>query len=1069
MEIEHRDAGPRVARAPRELPIGYVSRGGRWLAEVVRARVTTVIGGPGFGKSTLAAEWAHEVQTAWCALGPEHAAVEHLVAASSAALEAAGAFASAPTASVDEPEAAAARLAVALEDVPNELLVVLDDVHELGRAEPAVRFLRALANQLPAQVHLLLLSREELPFSLARLRGRGEVLAISARELAFSPEDVEALLNALLGNPTVDSVAAVSAATGGWPAAVRLAAEAFRRVEPPHRRAALEASLRPGSDLYSYLVEEVLEREPPKVRRLLRRLAALERFTSGLCAHLGLADADRLLASLARRGLFVNEALEGRGEWIVLHTLVREVVVATLHDAEVRSVRASASSFFEQHGLVAEALRLATTMSDAAAIERILHDHGPQLLQQAEYVAIAAAAETDSRLDAEAVLVAADAFHALGDDKTAIEWLNRARKSASRLSASLVRRLGLPFVDRPLAALAVWQAEPVDPEDPGAAALLQSSAFAACLIGDRDGAIDLVERAERAAQAWSEVGERAIVRGMIASRDGDLAAAASHYTRALELAEEAGWLETAAHALVRLALVDWEQGRYPDALARLEDAQETTGLPMGALHRAWSGAIRGQVLHACGRLDEALAAVESGGSDYRRLGYRLEAWALNVLGNIHRERGALTLARSGYERALSLATESEVLVDLVPALAGLARIRAPDDPEAAGRLADRALALAPWSDTPGTALLAAGWVELVRGGSGAAQLAAEARAVGNARGNPALIAEALELEAAAAGFSSSAKLDEARFLWERLGNAPAALRVELALALIGRDPAAAEVAERQLRALGVQPDAAAGAAGLLAVVPRRERAEVEILALGGFRVFRRDEPVPLGEWQSKKARHVLKILVCSRGHMVPREVLMERLWPEAGRSGLGNRLSVLLATVRGVLDPERRHPPGYFIRTGQGAVALDLTHVAVDVERFVALAEAALELDRARQEDAAPVLAAAEAAYRGDLLEEDPYEDWAAPLREEARSLYVEVARRLAAGATKSGRDDAAARYHRRILERDEYDEDAHLGLIVSLAKSGRHGEARRRYAVYSSRLDSIGIEPGPFPTFTTP
>ncbi len=42
------------------------------------------------------------------------------------------------------------------------------------------------------------------------------------------------------------------------------------------------------------------------------------------------------------------------------------------------------------------------------------------------------------------------------------------------------------------------------------------------------------------------------------------------------------------------------------------------------------------------------------------------------------------------------------------------------------------------------------------------------------------------------------------------------------------------------------------------------------------------------------------------------------------------------------------------------------------------------------------LLRAAEAAYSGDFLEEDVYADWAAGMREEARALYVRVARVLA-------------------------------------------------------------------------
>ena len=66
--------------------------------------------------------------------------------------------------------------------------------------------------------------------------------------------------------------------------------------------------------------------------------------------------------------------------------------------------------------------------------------------------------------------------------------------------------------------------------------------------------------------------------------------------------------------------------------------------------------------------------------------------------------------------------------------------------------------------------------------------------------------------------------------------------------------------------------------------------------------------MPTGEWQSRKARDLLKMLIARRGRSVARQVLMDGLWPDEDPERLGNRLSVALATVRSVLDPEKRHP-----------------------------------------------------------------------------------------------------------------------------------------------------------------
>ena len=83
---------------------------------------------------------------------------------------------------------------------------------------------------------------------------------------------------------------------------------------------------------------------------------------------------------------------------------------------------------------------------------------------------------------------------------------------------------------------------------------------------------------------------------------------------------------------------------------------------------------------------------------------------------------------------------------------------------------------------------------------------------------------------------------------------------------------------------------------------------------------------------------------------------------------------------------------------------------------------------------------------------------------EDGHRVRVEIARSLADEAARTGHRDQAARFYLRILERDPYDEPAHLGLVTTLSESGRHGEARRRYGLYAARMDELEIEAAAFP-----
>jgi DNA-binding SARP family transcriptional activator len=132
------------------------------------------------------------------------------------------------------------------------------------------------------------------------------------------------------------------------------------------------------------------------------------------------------------------------------------------------------------------------------------------------------------------------------------------------------------------------------------------------------------------------------------------------------------------------------------------------------------------------------------------------------------------------------------------------------------------------------------------------------------------------------------------------------------------------------------------------------------------------------------------------------------------------------------------------------------------------LRQAAIGLDLHREgrlAEARDALREAEAAYGGDFLEEDRYEDWAAPMREEARAAYHTVATTLAEIATRSGERAAAVRHYLQVLESDEYNERAHLGLVAALDQDGRRGEARRAYRMYTERMAQIDVPVAPFPS----
>ncbi|MGH2700036.1 MAG: AAA family ATPase, partial [Actinomycetota bacterium] len=261
------------------------------LDDARRYRLTTVVAGAGFGKSTMLGPWASDVGGCWYTLDKSDASPATLARGLVDALQvrvpslsedltaALGGSLGADEGAGSQVEALAGQIGEALDDVEGELVLVMDDLHEISAQTDSALLIEALCRHAPEQCHIVLSSRRQPPFPIERLRGQGHVLDIDVSMLAFSEDEIATLLRSSVGQENGELARELQRITQGWPAAVRLAAEAFQ-VSPPDRRfAVLEGLRRPGGSLVTYLAAEVFPREKESVRELLRRAAHFERFT----------------------------------------------------------------------------------------------------------------------------------------------------------------------------------------------------------------------------------------------------------------------------------------------------------------------------------------------------------------------------------------------------------------------------------------------------------------------------------------------------------------------------------------------------------------------------------------------------------------------------------------------------------------------------------------------------------------------------------------------------------------------------------------------------------------------
>ena len=340
-------------------------------------RLTLTSAPPGYGKTMAVAGWleSRRLARAWLSLDSADndfaRFVRYLVAALRAVRPAAGGATEGmfgPGAN-PSPELVGAAL---LEDVVTSdepFVLVLDD-YQLISAEPIHRLVRFLIERWPPFAHLVLLTREDPPLPLARLRAHRRLVEVRADDLRATSDETTSFLAGAGVSLEPELVERLLERTEGWIAGLQLAAISVR--DRADAGALLKAFGGSQRFVFDYLADEVLGRVDEDLRSFLVKTAIPERFTVELCRELaGRADADALLDRAERANLFLVR-LDGEGRWYRYHRLFADYLRSQLGEDELRQLHERAAGWFEHAGLESEAIDNALAAGSADRAIRLV-------------------------------------------------------------------------------------------------------------------------------------------------------------------------------------------------------------------------------------------------------------------------------------------------------------------------------------------------------------------------------------------------------------------------------------------------------------------------------------------------------------------------------------------------------------------------------------------------------------------------------------------------------------------------------------------------------------------------
>ena len=538
------------------------------------------------------------------------------------------------------------RLASALAAADPPVTLVIDDLHLLTDPKVLGGLDYVLRN---AGLRLVVSSRMDPLLPLHRYRLAGELTEIRARDLAFSSTEAGLLLAQHGITLSAESLECLTRRTEGWAASIRLAAISMDTHPDPDQF--VKELIAEDSTVTGYLVEEVLNTQPPEVRDMMLSTSILECFDAAIASDLVSNErAAGLLPAIARVNAFVQPL--GRG-WYRYHTLFAEVLRLKLRREQpdrIAPLHRRAALWYERNGALTDAVRhaaeagdwhLATRMViDGLAISEILEPRGSHCLAGLfrDMPTSEAWSEIQPLLVCAAVALSAGRFDAtaaaLSVADGILECLPADQGAESRLAAALVglaasRRTG----DLAVAAAAAAQAELMVGKVPGdrlarhpeiTAHVLSGRGAVELWSGRLDEAARVLDSGVTAATVSGSDHERADCLGHLALAEalrGRLSRAADLAAQATALTTDGPLRHANSATLVALALVHMERNELREAHSRLEQADALLSVRPDRL----VGAVASLVAACCGLADGRPGAAAATVAE-ARCGWPIPPW-----------------------------------------------------------------------------------------------------------------------------------------------------------------------------------------------------------------------------------------------------------------------------------------------------------------------------------------------------------------------------------------------------------------------------------------------------------
>lgn len=227
--------------------------------------------------------------------------------------------------------------------------------------------------------------------------------------------------------------------------------------------------------------------------------------------------------------------------------------------------------------------------------------------------------------------------------------------------------------------------------------------------------------------------------------------------------------------------------------------------------------------------------------------------------------------------------------------------------------------------------------------------------------------------------------------------------------------------------------------------------QLTVRGLGCFEVS--SKQLGAVKWISKKSMELFAYLLVHRGRSVAKIRVLEDIFPDMPLKNAETYLNTAVYQLRKVLS---LHGFKEMVISAQEQYRIDLDQADVDFIRFEQAVAELSDMNAANEAVAIDV----EKQFAGELFEDKSFE-WAIVERERLSIVYDSYSKRLARWLLDRKRFREAAHIARRIVSRNEYEEESILLLLNIFGAMGDRQSLHHYYEHYRQLLyQELGLQP---------